>query len=357
MTLEILDTNFIRIAVVDNYESLIWVDRYSEYGDFELYISMNKKLLDIFKENYYLYSSDSEHVMIIENLRITTDAESGSHLIVTGRSLESILLRRIVWVQTNLTGNLQNAVRTLITQSITSPSISQRRIPNFVFQASTDTAVTSKTITDLQFTGDVLYDAIKKMIDTVKLGFKITLNDNNQFVFTLYAGADRSYDQDANPYVAFLPSFENLINSEYENITANYCNITLVAGEDEGVNRKTAIVGNNSVTGLNRRELFTDARDISSQVDGGTLTPAQYTAALQNRGNEKLQEVKIEKNFNGKVEPTQMYKYGEHFYMGDIAQLENEFGIEAKVRIIEYIHSESTSEISEYPTFEVVDEE
>ena len=43
--------------------------------------------------------------------------------------------------------------------------------------------------------------------------------------------------------------------------------------------------------------------------------------------------------------------------MGDIVQLENEFGLEHKVRVIEFIHSESTNGTEQYPTFEVLDDD
>lgn len=355
MNLEVLDTNFNRIAIADSYESMIWTDRYNQCGDFEIYLGMDRSLLDVYKPDYYLVSDDSEYVMIIENTKITTSTEEGNHFIVTGRSLESILTKRIVWTQTNIYGNLQNGVKKLLNENVISPSIVERRIPNFVFEESTDPIVTAASFEELQYTGDTLYDVICKMCDAFELGFKITLNDNNEFVFKLYAGKDRSYKQDSLPYVVFSPTFENIINSDYYEAKENYCNITLVAGEDEGASRKTAIVGDTTATGLNRRELFTDARDLSSDVDGGTLTPTQYQNVLKARGEEKLKEVEIVKEFEGQVEPTQMYRYGEHFYMGDITELENEYGLETRVRVMEYIHSDSDQGIEEYPTFKVLE--
>lgn len=355
MNLEILDTNFVSKSIIDVYTSLIWTDRYSAYGDFEIYTTMNTKLLDIFKQDYYLVSDDSEHAMIIENLKIQSDAESGVFLTVTGRSLESILDRRIIWTQTNLSGNLQNAIYRLLAENVMYPSIPNRQIPNFVFDTSTDPNVSGLSITDLQFTGDNLYEAIQKICNTYNIGFKVTLNSANQFVFKLYAGSDRSYNQSSLPYVVFSPNFENLINSDYDEKREGYKNITLVAGEGEGIERRTYVVGDGTVTGLSRRELYTDARDISSSVDGGELTPEQYNAALAARGQEKLAEVEVEKTYEAKVEPTQMYRYGEHYWMGDLCQLENEFGMENRVRVVEFIHSESSSGLEQYPTFEVVD--
>lgn len=53
--------------------------------------------------------------------------------------------------------------------------------------------------------------------------------------------------------------------------------VTLVGGEGEGAGRRYTTVGGGS--GLNRRELFTDARDISSNVGSDdALTDAEYIA-------------------------------------------------------------------------------
>ena len=356
MQLEVYNTNFVRIAIADDYESLIWNDRYNGYGDFELYFGMRQELLNIYKVDYYLISDDSDYVMIIENIRTLTSIEEGNHLIVTGRSLEAILYRRIVWKQTILSGNVQNAIKRLLNENVISPSISQRAISNFIFKTSTDSAVTSLTTDEIQFTGDTVYDAIQKICEEYDLGFRVTLNSSFKFVFELYNGVDRSYAQSSRPYVVFSPTFENLINSDYYVAKELYCNVTLVAGEGEGNDRTTVVVGSSSSSGLNRRELYTDARDLSSNVEGGTLTPAQYQANLRARGNEKLKEVQILKAFEGQVESTQLYRYGEHFFMGDITELENEYGLETRVRVVGYIHSESQSSIEEYPTFKVLDE-
>jgi len=356
MEILVLNTNFETVYIVDSFKSMIWTDRYNEYGDFEIYLPLtnNSDILKYLKQDYYLWLKESEHCMIIENLTIESDIEDGNHLIVTGRSLESILERRIIWGQKVLTGSLQDAIETLLNESIISPSITDRKIDNFIFEPSTDPRITELTI-DAQFTGDNLYDVIKKLCQAHNIGFKIVLNDNNQFVFSLYAGTDRSYNQNANPYVVFSPEFENIINSNYFTSKANLKNVTLVAGEGEGASRKTTTVG--SASGLNRRELFTDARDISSDVDGGTLTTEQYIEKLKSRGNEKLSEHTVKTAFEGKMDATRLFKYGEDFFIGDIVQIANEYGHEGRAYISELIISQNEDGISIYPTFQAIQEE
>ena len=355
MDVTILNTDLDAVSIVDTYESFIWTDRYYAYGDFELYETMRDGLLDYIKQDYYLQSKESEHVMIVEKIQITSDTEDGNHVTVTGRSLESILDRRIVWGQKLLSGNLQNGIKTLLNENVISPSDSNRRIPNFIFKESTDPAITKLKL-EAQYTGDNLYDVIQKICEEQGIGFKITLNDEKQFVFELYAGSDRSYDQTENPYVIFSPKFENIINSNYIESKASLKTVTLVGGEGEGADRRYTIVGGGS--GLNRRELFTDARDISSNVGSDdALTDAEYMAQLQQRGKEKLAENVSITSFEGETETTIMFQYGKDFFNGDIVQIANEYGHETKARILEIVRSEDKDGYSVYPTFKTIEQE
>lgn len=352
MNLLVLNTSLDAVAIVDTYESFIWTDRYYAYGDFELYTSMAQDMLRYIRQDYYLQNRESEHVMIIEKLLIQSDTENGNHITVTGRSLESILDRRIIWGQKTISGNLQNGIRTLLNENVINPSDANRRISNFIFEASTDSSITKLTI-EAQYTGDNLYDVINKICSERDIGFKVTLNEKKQFVFKLYAGVDRSYEQTSTPYVIFSPNFENIINSNYIESKSKLKNITLIGGEGEGAARKYTTVGGGS--GLNRREMFTDARDISTDVGNGvTLTEAEYTAQLQQRGRERLAENTDITSFEGQVETTVMFQYGKDFFNGDVVQIANEYGHETTARIVEIVISENSEGASVYPTFKTL---
>lgn len=354
MDLTLLNTSLDAIAIVDDYESMIWTDRYQESGDFELYTPVTNTILSVIKQDYYLQNRDSEHVMIVEKLLIKTDVETGNHIEITGRSLESILTRRIIWGQRTLSGNLQNGIKTLLDENVISPTDENRKIDNFIFEESTDERITKLTL-EAQYTGDELYEVISKLCKEHDIGFRITLNDNKQFVFGLYMGADRSYEQSENPYVIFSPNFENIVNSNYIESKSALKNVTLVGGEGEGAERRYTTVG--SASGLERRELFTDARDISSDVgDGVVLTEEEYNAQLTQRGEEKLAEHISVESFEGEIEATMMFRYREDFFNGDVVQIANEYGHESKTRILEMTTSENKEGTSVYPTFSTLTE-
>lgn len=354
MDLMILDTNKDPVCVLDIYNSFIWTDRYFSYGDFELHASVSDELLECLKQDYYIVNANSEHVMIIEKLLINSDIENGNTITVSGRSLESLLERRIIWNRTTLSGNLQNGIKKLLNENVISPSDSNRKIDNFIFEESTDSAITGLTI-DGQYTGDNLYEAIASICQENSIGFKISLNDSKQFVFKLYSGVDRSYDQTTYPYVVFSPNFENIVESNYMESKMALKNVTLVGGEGEGTARRYASVG--TAVGLDRRELFTDARDIRAEDDeGNTISDSEYSKQLVQRGREKLAENVAVVAFEGQADVTSMFVYGVDFFMGDIVQIADEYGHETKSRMVELVSSESEEGVSTYPTFASVDD-
>lgn len=351
MEFYILDKSFNSVYYVDDYESLIWTDRFNSAGEFEIHSAASLEVISAYLSGYYVWYKGSDHLMIIENHKLESDEEGHYKYTTTGRSLESLLDRRIVWAQTTAFGNLQAAVKKLITDAIISPSIAARKIPNFVFKDSTDTRITALKI-DTQYTGDNLYEVITNICADNGIGFKITLNKSNQFVFELYLGTDRTWNQNTNPYVIFSPKMDNLMGSTYSDSTANYKTVALIGGEGEGTARKFTTQGGG--TGLDRRELFVDARDVSSE-DGDThLTAAQYTAVLAQRGREKLADYPEESNFEGSLAATGGFIYGRDFFMGDCVQVENEFGLTGESVVTEMIFAQDSDGFTAIPTFDAV---
>ncbi len=365
MDIMVYDENFEPIAVFDTYTSFIWTDRYSEPGDFEIYTDLNPDFLNIFKRNYYIEIPDSEHTMIVENITTETNFSDGNHLKISGRSLESILDRRIVWGTIDINGNLQDGIRQILTEAFFAPTIKERRLPNFIFEDSSDKKVTNLTMEN-QYTGNNILDIVKELCESNDIGFKILRNDSNQFIFSLFAGTDRSYEQEVNDYVVFKPSYDNVISSTYEETGTTLKNVILVVGEDrqfdvdaeeetltidEGEKTRILRIAGDA-SGLTRREYYCNASDIQMEDD---MSLAEFQAKLDQRGAEELLKNSIKKQFDGQYETTKMFIYKRDFFMGDIVQVSDGFGNEAPSRIIEFIWSHNSSGIESYPTFKAYD--
>ena len=351
MELYVLNRNREIIGVVDHYESLIWTSRYYEPGDFEVYIQASPETLELFAIDNYIIRTTSDMVGVIERIELVSNIEEGDYIIVTGQCLKSLLGRRIIWKQRDISGTVENVMRTLINENAISPTLSYRKIPNLVLGASNGW---TDSIT-AQYTGNNLLETLVELCKIYEYGFKVVLNDNNDFEVQFYKGINRSYEQNTNPFVVFAPEFENMISSDYVRDKTDMKNACNVAGEGEGTARRYYGVG--TVSGLDRREMFVDARDISSEVENEsgetkTLTTAEYNALLIERGQENLAENNELVEFDGEVESIRQYVFGKDYFLGDIVQVKNKYGVESPSRIIEIIENHDKEGYKVIPTFE-----
>ena len=317
------DKDFRKILVIESYTSFIWTDRFNEYGDFSITFKMDRTLLDTYKAGYYITTTFSDRMMIVEDFELITDVESGDDLTITGRSLEGLLCRRIIWNQTIFNGNLQNAIEKLLNDAIINPSIADRKISNFVFRRTDNEYINSITI-DTQYTGDNLYDVISDLCKESNIGFKVIFEDGF-FVFSLFVGEDNTAD------VIFSPEFGNLQSSDYKEMNSEYKNVALVAGEGEGNARKTTTIGESS--GLDRKELYVDARDLST--NNGAIALATYYEQLKQRGNEKLAENQKIHSHYGDIIPNVYKSYGIDYHIGDFVSFIDSYGFKSNPRVDE----------------------
>ena len=229
MEFMVLDKNYDGIAMIDTFTSAIWTVRYDEAGDFEIYTPVRLDYIQAMQIGNYLWNRDSDRLMVIETVEIETDSEEGPQLIITGRSLESILDRRIVTSSQNFSGNLQSVLFAIIQNEVIS-SDETRRIPGFSLKANSDSRITSIAISELSIRGENVYDVVCSLCQANKIGWRILPKGAGGFEFELYAGVDRSYAQSVNPYVTFSPSFENLLNSNYIKSFKSYKNSIYAVG-------------------------------------------------------------------------------------------------------------------------------
>lgn len=348
MDIYIMNKNFETIEIVDFCSSVIWTKRYFEAGDFEIVLPACKEMMELMTEGNFLYRLDDDRIMIIKKIQLQTDFETGDSLIVSGVSVEKALSQRIVWEQTNLRGTVADGITKLLNENAISPKISSRKIDHLEIGQLCQNAAKLSLIK--QLTGDQLDEAISAICKTYGIGWKMTMEDGT-FKFHLYSGTDRSYGQEENPYVIFSEEFGNLLSSDYVNDKLNYKNVAMVAGEGEGTARKKTIVGD--AKGWDRHEIFVDQRNLSS--NDGEIPDDEYIAQLKEAGNEQLAEHQLNESFESDIDPTVNYTYGVDYFLGDVVQIENAYGVKTKARITEIIESEDESGHTYIPTFENVE--
>ena len=350
MDIYVINKQFEQVAVIDSYVSIIWTLRYFTCGDFELYLQAKEGLLDILQEGFYLVrekdmdaTGKMKNVMIIENREILTDAENGDNLIITGRCLKSLLKRRVVSEQTVLQGTVLNCLKMLVNECIINPTVSARQISNFY--PGTDT-FTDSTKMKKQVTGTNLADVFEEICTAYGFGYDVYLS-NNKFYLYFYKGKDRSYAQNVNPHVVVSEAFDNLLSSDYKQSKEDFANVAYVAGEGEGNARKKAMVG--TASGLDRYEVWVDARNASSNE--GEISDVEYMAMLTADGQEQLAEMGVQTMLSGEIINGVSFQINDDYFLGDIIQFENDYGISAATRIIEVIYNEDETGVNVIPTF------
>lgn len=337
MDLYLLNNQLDKIAHISAFTSLIWVRRYNEAGEFELYVSAKSLDIRIFEEDQFLIRSDDSTVMVIEKIQLPEDVEKGDYLIVSGRSAESLLDRRV-----NMTrfavgeyASLYDAIYPLLDINILANAEPDRQIPILACTQPSGRETSLIYVTGDRF-GINLYEYTRDTCKGNQSGFDVRLVDK-KLMIGFYTGIDRSISQSINPHVVFSPDFGNLLTSEYELDRSTEKSVAFVAGEGEGTARKSVIVGAGS--GLKRKELYVDARDLSSsqEVDDQTvqMPDEEYQKLLENRGIEKLAEHSLIETFDFTIDISRTYKYKIDFNVGDIVTGKNKYGIMSDARIIE----------------------
>lgn len=354
MDVYVLDKSLKVQGICDDYKSIIWTPRYYTAGDFELYLPATEKNIQLLKEDFFVVRDKNlsldgstvirKNVMVIEKVQITTDVENGNYLTITGRCLKSLLARRVIWQQTTLYGLMELALRQLIIDNAISPALTKRKIPNL---ALADKKGFTDRI-DRQVTGTNLYDFICEVCTTYGIGWEVYTKDNT-FIVDFYKGTDRSYNQSTNAFVVFSPDFDNLLSTDYQYDKTNYKNVALVAGEGEGLDRRTMTVGDSS--GLDRYEIYVDSRDTSS--NDGEIGSTDYNKMLTEEGEEALSDDAntITESIEGQIETSSNYRYEKDYFLGDVVQIINEYGIGMAARITEVIENEDDTGKNTIPTF------
>lgn len=278
----ILDQNFNVQGILDNFRSFIWITRYREVGECDIEVNATTDNLNLFREKWYIYNTASPDMLCrIEKIRINTSIDSGNTLIISGVDMKKLLDQRVIWE--TATADRYNAElfarEKLVAPALGAAAADENRkikangsvvfglLPPVPLQGIVSDQVSYKNI------GEKIREYCQRFDWGYKVMYIHNAVDGLFLKFGFFKGADRSSS------VVFSPNFDNLIESSYEKDLTDFVNIALVAGEGEGSNRRRAVSGNTSngsvaPKGVDRYEMYVDARQISKSITYGDLIQA-----------------------------------------------------------------------------------
>lgn len=323
VSLRVFDLNtFDEIGEINVFETFIWPTAFNAYSTFELWAPVNDENKELLKDGNIIWPDGSETAGIIEIVNPDKNDKGVLRFNIKGRTLESLLTRRIIWGTYNKTTKEypSTIIRELVNESAINVADEKRKLP---FLELADDPLVGEKIT-YQKTGGELYEAINKLATEASIGFKVVFDPRNKrMIFQVLKGVDRTYGNENDIEPIILDSdLQDILTSNYYRNSQDYKNIALVAGEDSGDARKKVIVGSEDVSGFDRREAYIDARDLQSETTTGettSLTDEEYNELLIQRGNEKLSELKVTETFEASLRITgSQYEFGKDYFVGDI---------------------------------------
>lgn len=359
-----LDALLRRTDVIEDHESLIWTERYKQYGDFELHIASTRRSRTLLKADTWLAMSDSRRIMKIESVQDGTDDNNKRMLVVKGRSSEVLMYDRVAkdsmsdltaspkWTITGLTptATARKIFHDICVTGILSPQDIIPFIHEGPLSAEPSNILEPADLVTVDIEPTTVYDAIVQLADIWDFGFRILRNgDTSQLWFDVYMGSDRTTGQTLLPAVVFSPQLDNLQNTSELTTTENAKNVAYVfspAGTEivfaEGVDT--------DVDGFDRRVLVVNANDVTIEA---YPTRELVVAALTQAGTEALKKTQTTQALDGEISKNSQYKPGRDYNLGDLVEMHNIDGVANEMRVTEIIYASDSQGSRSYPTLSV----
>jgi hypothetical protein len=371
MDLYTLDENFLRRDVVDEFHSVVWTERYTKHGDFNLIVPVTRPNLAKLPEGAFLALQGTKEVMQIENALI-----EDNKLKLTGPSITKFLDNRVVRYSANHADRYYNitmepgyAIAFVVSDMcIAGPYVSSSSYgvdgPRQIIPGLENMGMEpAGPAVALAVPYGPLYSAIAQIADTYQVGFSMYLERATPTAYFLgfktYQGKDRTSGQSVNPIVRFSPNVDSLTDLKELRSIAGYKNVAYAfapANPVAGVTQSGVAYADNEAatsTGFDRRVLLVFADDLTTDKVGGSASV--LLSILNQRAKDALANNNYIKTVDGEVVPQAQFQYGKDYGLGDIVELQSFSGLLQNARITEYIRTQDSTGERAYPTISVID--
>jgi hypothetical protein len=355
-----LNANNQPTSLIEDYDSLIWTERFTGIGDFQLVTGNVDATKAALPEGTVLTLRESPVPMIVEDHYIERKKNTGAKLFVKGREFTSILDRRVSiqavssgLAEWKVVAKIPSDVAHYIITKICVEGINDAAdiFPAEVVQFNTpDDYLTStgpnrefvvprgkllKTVLDfLQAESEADPDTDPPSPEVVAHGIRAVRPNRTGTAISIeiYTGVDRTNT------VRFDATRDQLDDGSYLFSKRGLANAAYTLGPTSAFKLHK---GETAPTGLDRRVTLVDAT-------GSGITTAD---AIKNEGIDALGKANEVARFNGALNPDlSLYRYGVDYNLGDIVMLAGDYGLNTRSRVTEYIRSDDAQGFKSYPT-------
>lgn len=360
MDLMTLDANNQPAKMVEQYDSLIWTERFNTVGDFQITTGDIDRYMALLPEGTRLALRESNVPMVVETHQIDRKKNTAAQLIIKGRSFESILDRRIALLSLaggagdwNVVAKIPSDIayyaikKICVDGQLTADDI----FPSTMVQFPTPADYLTGTGPNRAFTiprGNLLATVLPFLQTETKADATTTpatpavvqhgiraVRPNTAgtaIAIQIYTGTDRSST------IYFDGTRDLLDDGSYLFSKVGSADSAVVVAPNGSVilNKGAA-----SVVGLDRRVMLVD----------GSTSGVTTESSLTEQGKQALTDAAQTAIFNGSInQDLSPYVYGVDYFLGDTVKLVGDYGLVQPARVTEYIRSEDATGIKAYPT-------
>ena len=384
--------------IINGIEKIEWTERYRDPDDFKITAPLSSRIDQMLEKGDFIGMVDSSTIMVVESIEINQTAEGQGELMVSGRSMETLLENRPygaakfsldpgydpynTWTGPSMpeyanehytgreiNGNYKShdfAVL-LINEGINPGDISD---PNDAWSPYSDGVrllATDYGLSDPSFgteerhsgEGD-MYSAVIEALQGDNLGFRVERprrgNNASNFITNLVV-----YPGEANYNIILTGEGGDIESAQILNTNKDYYNAVYIRTSHVAYMYK-----NNAITGLDRRTLYLEYSDIDArwEFDGityidpdGVLThsamwnsmmsacKAKALDALGKHNTRSVASVEVSKALT-------KYKYRDDFNVGDLIVVEFPLQTPKTRRVLEYVEIQDSNGYVGYPVLE-----
>lgn len=253
--------------LIEDYKSVIWNEKYADFGNFELIIAPNHPLALDLVPGTMVASTESQRLVLIRKIERTTDPDGSTLLKITGRTMESLLGDRVIFQgfepePLTYRGPLGDIIKSLAARALGSNAYANAdRISNIrVLNNTTDNESMSVEVK----TGSFL-EILKNLCAIKRFGFIFRPNSDGGYTFTIEQMTIRRN-------IKFSTLDGTLRSPRYVIDESEYKNVAYITSKDHAalqiVSRNVAL----NISGFDRRVLYVEASDVD---------PANYNSTSE----------------------------------------------------------------------------
>ncbi len=351
--------------LINGLTNKLWIERYRDISSFELVSKIGAKVHEKLPIGSLISHIETSEVMIVENHEITENIGQETEVRISGRGFESFLENRMVGAAkpwpTAASGPQEytlgpdfpwNQAISMMRDHIHTDYIIDLAdaVPNLELLSTVPG--TGEEVLRYIKRGD-LYTRLIELLVVADLGVKVMRPgprsplgiEDPRFVLVVHQG------EDLTEHVAFSHITGEIDNADYLWSNKSNKNAAFVSG------KWIETVVKDSSEGYNRRWMFVDASDIDGAYETEPFgsTRSAILVAMATRGRAALaaqREVALVKTEITKN--STLYRYREHYDVGDIVTVEGAYSETAVMQVTEYVEMEDENGQSGYPTLSAI---